>query len=71
MVIGTDILLDKGERLFTYKTKISGEIYYSTSKYKNNFIDGTEFLTVFTKPRTPKERRTMMIRADALERIRL
>lgn len=69
--IGTDISLDRGERLFTYKTKMSGDVYYSTNRYSSTFIDGVEFITVFPKPRNANDRRTMMMRAEALERIRV
>jgi hypothetical protein len=69
--IGIDIALLKGEKLFTFKTKMGGEVYYSTSRYESVFIEGTEFLTVFPKPRNKNDRRTMLMRADALERVRV
>ena len=44
LTIGKDIILDKNERLSTYRNKINGIIYYTTSKYNPVFHDGEEFL---------------------------
>ena len=67
--IGKDIHLDKGERLFTFKNKINGEILYSTSRYEKVSRDGKDFIPVFKKPFTPKDRRVNLIAADAIERV--
>lgn len=67
--IGKDIQLAKGERLLTFKNKITGEFVYSTTRYKTQNISGKDFIPVFSKPRTPSERRVNLIAFDALERI--
>lgn len=69
--IGKDIILERGEKLLTYKNKITGEIVYSTSKYSTQNIQGKDFLPVFKKPKSPKERRVNLIALDAIERVRV
>lgn len=69
--IGKDIILAKGEKLHTYKNKFSGEIVYSTSKYEHVWSDGKEFIPVFKRPISPKERRVNLMAADAVERVRV
>jgi hypothetical protein len=69
--IGKDIFLAKGEKLLTFKNKITGEIVYSTTKYVNQIIQGKEFIPVFKRPSTPKERRVNLISLEALERLRM
>ena len=67
--IGVDIVLDKGERLITYRNKINGSIVYSTSKSEKTERDGKVFVTVFEKPVLPNLRRNFLMSLDALERI--
>ena len=67
--IGKDILLEKGERLFTFKNKFNGEILYSTNKYQIQIRDGKEFTPVFKKPNNPRDRRVNLIASDALEKV--
>ena len=69
LMIGKDIALAKGEKLQTYRNRINGEILYSTNKYGSKVIDGVEFLMVFPKPRTPKDRRVNLMKKDQLERV--
>ena len=69
--IGKDIILAKGEKLLTYKNKITGEIVYSTSKYTHVWADGKEFIMVFRKPAVPNGRRVNLMAADSLERVRV
>ena len=71
LVDGKDIHLEKGERLFTFKNKITGEIVYSTSKYATQNIQGKDFIPVFKKPFNPKERRVNLIATDAIERVKV
>ena len=69
--IGTDIVLDKGERLLTFKNKINGMVYYSTTKYEPVQLNSGSgfFMPVFEKPATPTQRRISYISVDALERL--
>ena len=69
--IGTDIVLDRGERLLTFKNKINGLIYYSTTAYKPIQMNsgGGLFLPVFEKPSSPTQRRISYISMDAIERL--
>jgi hypothetical protein len=71
LTIGKDIILDKNERLSTYRNKINGIIYYTTSKYNPVFHDGEEFLAVFQKPTNPYERRVNYIARAALEKVQI
>ena len=71
LTIGKDIILDRNEKLYTYRNKINGTIYYSTNKYRSTVRDGVEYLPVFEKPRHPKERRVNYIAFSALERMRV
>ncbi|CAB4124259.1 hypothetical protein UFOVP49_97 [uncultured Caudovirales phage] len=68
---GEAIALEKGEKLFTYKNKFTGEILYSTSKYTMQNIQGKDFIPVFKKPLMPKARRVNLIAADAVERVQV
>ena len=45
--IGKDILLEKGEKLFTFRNKVNGEILYSSSKYEVVNRDGKNFIPIF------------------------
>ena len=69
--IGEDIILDKGERILTFKNKINGLIYYSTTKYKPVALGGGKglFMPVFEKPASPNQRRISYISMDAIERL--
>jgi hypothetical protein len=69
--IGKDIHLEKGERLLTFKNKFNGELMYSTSKYQIVNREGRDFIPVFKKPFTPKDRRVNLIAMDAIERIKV
>lgn len=69
--IGKDIILERGEKLITYRNRINGEILYSTSKYEPVWADGKEFIPVFKKPVSPKSRRVNLMAADAVERVRV
>jgi len=71
LIDGKDIYLDKGERILTYKNKVTGEIIYSTSKYTIQNIQGKDFIPVFKKPFNPKERRVNLIAVDAIERMKV
>lgn len=71
LAVGKDILLDHGERLFTFKNKFNGDILYSTSKYQVENINGKEFIPVFRKPLNPKDRRVNLIAMDAIEKVKL
>jgi hypothetical protein len=71
LVDGKDIHLERGERLFTFKIKITGEIVYSTSKYTTQNIQGKDFIPVFKKPYNPKDRRVNLIAIDAIERMKV
>lgn len=68
---GKGIVLEKGERLATYKNIITGDILYSTNKYEKTEIQGKEFLPVFKKPTNPRQRRVNLISLDSLERIKV
>ena len=67
--IGKDIILEKGEKLLTFKNKFNGELVYSTTKYENVTLDGKEFVPVFRRPISPKDRRFNYIAADAIEKV--
>jgi hypothetical protein len=72
--VGKDIILQKGERLVTYKNKITGEYVYSTSLYTSVYREGKEFIPVFKvtiKPLEIKNRRVNLIAADAIERVKI
>ena len=69
LMIGKDILLDKNEKLITFRNKINGDIFYSTSKYSPVIRDGQEFLPVFQKSAPPKERRINFMALSALEKV--
>lgn len=69
--VGKDIILDRGEKLATYKNKVTGDILYSTNKYAQVNIQGKEFLPVFKKPTNPKERRVNLIALDSLEKVKV
>lgn len=69
--IGKDIVLEKGEKLLTYRNKVTGEFVYSTSKYDHVWSDGKEFILVFRKPAVPTGRRVNLMAADSLERVRV
>lgn len=71
LAVGKDILLEQGERLFTFKNKFNGDILYSTSKYQVENINGKEFIPVFKKPLNPKDRRVNLIAMDAIEKVKL
>lgn len=71
LIDGKDIHLEKGECLFTFKNKITGEIVYSTSKYVVQNIQGKDFIPVFKKPFNPKERRINLIAMDAVDRVKI
>ena len=71
LTIGKDIILAKNEKLYTYRNKINGTIYYSTNRYRSTIREGVEFLPVFEKPRHPTERRVNFIAISALERMRV
>lgn len=71
LTVGKDILLEQGERLFTFRNKFNGDILYSTSKYKVENINGKEFVPVFKKPLNPKDRRINLIAMDAIEKVKL
>jgi hypothetical protein len=71
LVDGEDIHLEHGERLSTFKNKVTGEVFYSSSKYETKNIQGKDFIPVFKKPHNPKERRINLIAVDALDRIRV
>ena len=65
---GTGITLAHGERLITYKSRINGDILYSTNKYRNKFIDSREFINIITEP-YDGQRITVLINRDSLEKI--
>ena len=69
LTVGKDITLLDGEKLLTYRNRINGEILYTTNKYNPKVIDGVEFMMVFTKPTSPKNRRECWMRKDTLERV--
>lgn len=69
--IGKDILLEKGERLLTFKNKFTGEIVYSTNRYEIMTRDGRDFIPVFKKPINPRDRRVNYMAMDSIERIRI
>ncbi len=69
--IGKDIILDRNEKLFTYRNKINGTIYYSTSRYEPIYRDGQEFIAVFEKPSSPLHRRVNLMASSALERVKV
>lgn len=71
LTIGKDIILEKNERLSTYRNKINGIIYYTTSKYPSVYHDGEEFLAVFQKPTNPYQRRVNYIARSALEKVQI
>jgi hypothetical protein len=71
LVDGKDIILDRGEKIITFKNKVTGEIIYSTSKYKIQNIQGKDFLPVFKKPYNPKDRRVNLIAMDAIDRVKV
>jgi len=71
LAVGKDILLEQGERLFTFKNKFNGDILYSTSKYQVENINGKEFIPVFKKPLNAKDRRVNLIAMDAIEKVKL
>ena len=71
LAVGKDILLEQGERLFTFKNKFNGDILYSTSKYQVENINGKEFIPVFKKPLNPRDRRVNLIAMDAIEKVKL
>jgi hypothetical protein len=71
LAVGKDILLEQGERLFTFKNKFNGDILYSTSKYEVENINGKEFIPVFRKPLNPRDRRVNLIAMDAIEKVKL
>jgi hypothetical protein len=71
LVDGKDVLLERGERLLTFKNKITGEILYSSNKYNVQNIQGKDFIPVFKKPMNPKERRINLIAMDAIDRVKI
>ena len=71
LAVGKDILLEQGERLFTFRNKFNGDILYSTSKYQVENINGKEFIPVFKKPLNPRDRRVNLIAMDAIEKVKL
>jgi hypothetical protein len=71
LVDGKDIFLERGEKIFTFKNKITGEILYSTNKYSMQNIQGKDFIPVFKKPSNPKDRRVNLILMDAIDRVKV
>ena len=69
--IGKEIYLERGEKLLIFKNKFNGEIVYSTTKYELVNREGRDFLPVFKKPNSPKERRVNLIAMDAVDRVRI
>jgi len=69
LTIGKDIALAKGEKLQTYRNRINGEVLYSTNMLGSKTIDGVEFLMVFPKPKSPRDRRVNLMKKDQLERV--
>jgi hypothetical protein len=67
-VNGIGITLAHGERLITYKSKVSGDILYSTNKYRNKFIDSREFIHILSEP-YEGQRVTVLVNRDSLEKI--
>lgn len=69
---GKDIILEKGERILTYRNKVNGTIYYSTTKYDPILLDdGQVFQPIFERPTIPSQRRIKYIKLDSLERLYL
>jgi phosphoenolpyruvate carboxylase len=62
------IPLAKGEKLLTFKNKINGIVYYSTTQYKPVVRDGQEFLPVFQRPAPVNARQILLIAKSALEK---
>jgi hypothetical protein len=71
LIDGKDIILEKGEKILTFKNKVTGEIVYSTTKYKTQNIQGKDFIPVFKKPFNPKDRRVNLIAMDAIDRVKV
>ncbi len=70
LITGKDIILERDERLITYKSKINSTIFYSTNKYKSKIVDGKEFIAVFEKPLNPNDRKVKYIAESSLERVK-
>lgn len=66
---GKDILLADGESLTTFINVMTNETVYSSNMYQPHYIDGTEYLAVFPKPISPKNRRVGFVKKDALKRV--
>jgi hypothetical protein len=69
LLIGKDIILAPKEKLHTYRNRLNGEIVYSSSLYNAKYIDGVEFIQVFSKPQNPTLRKVNLMKKDNLERI--
>lgn len=54
------------EKILTYKNRLNGDILYSNTKFEPKFIDGVEFLQVFTDD---YPNRKYLIRRESLERL--
>lgn len=65
----TNIPLERGEKLLTFKNKINGIVYYSTNKYKPVFHEGQEMMPVFQRAVAPHARHMLLVAKTALERV--
>ena len=63
---GNLVPLERGEKLLVYKNRITGEIVYSTSRYKAKNIQGKDFIPVFKKSNSVNDRRVNLMALDSI-----
>lgn len=59
----------KTERIIAYRNRFNGDIVYSSNLYESRFVDGAEFVKVFTNGHFDL-RRTNWMRKDSLEQVK-
>lgn len=59
----------KTEQIIAYRNRFNGDIVYTSNLYESRFVDGAEFVQVFTN-NAFNHRRTNWMRKDSLELVK-